>query len=51
MVITIYESVRISIIKEIKRQLRGLGTGIGRAVEYTRNVIYKGLPRLEFLVD
>jgi hypothetical protein len=51
MVTTIHESVRTSIVKEIERQLRGLGAGIGRAAEYARNVTYEGSPRLEFLAD
>ncbi len=51
MVTTIHESVRTSIVKEIERQLRGLGAGTGRAAEYARNVTYEGSPRLEFLAD
>ena len=51
MVTTIHESVRTSIVKEIKRQLRGLGAGTGKAAEYARDVTYEGSLRLEFLAD
>lgn len=51
MITTIHESVRTSIVKEIEKQLRELGTGTGEATKYARNVTYEGSPRLEFLAD